>query len=227
MVAIPVAKICWKPCWRIIPSRYPPVDLFERIAPRKNWENLAQIETLTNERVREKERKVTHVRTEDRVAGPGSSMIMAPFTHPDPSGDTFSDGSFGVCYASDSFETALEWSVRRREEFLRRTSEEPLELQMRVLNMDLEGTFHELRGKNAQAYDDHKARRELGTNLREAGSFGIVCDSLLSLTGNSIAIFRPSVLSNCRQERHLSYKWDGVRINSVYDFSCGEVIRNS
>ena len=28
---LPVTRIEWKPCWRIIPSRFPPVQLFERV----------------------------------------------------------------------------------------------------------------------------------------------------------------------------------------------------
>ena len=43
----------WKPCWRIVPSRYPPIDLFERIAPPEDWEALAAVESLTNPRIRE------------------------------------------------------------------------------------------------------------------------------------------------------------------------------
>ena len=35
--------------------------------------------------------------------------------------------------------------------------------------------------------------------------------------GACVAIFRPPVLSNCRQERHLCYVWDGHAITSVYE----------
>src|SRR5690606_30329222 len=29
--SIPLREVVWRPCYRVIPSRYPPVDLFERI----------------------------------------------------------------------------------------------------------------------------------------------------------------------------------------------------
>jgi hypothetical protein len=32
---------------------------------------------------------------------------------------------------------------------------------------------------------------------------------------------RPVIFSNCRQERHLSYKWDGRRVVQVYDYTAG------
>ena len=28
---IAVRQMTWLPCWRIIPSRFPPIDLFERV----------------------------------------------------------------------------------------------------------------------------------------------------------------------------------------------------
>ena len=28
---IPVVRAAWKPCWRIVPSRFPPIQLFERV----------------------------------------------------------------------------------------------------------------------------------------------------------------------------------------------------
>lgn len=223
MQPLPVASISWTPCWRIIPSRFPPVDLFERVAPKEDWPALMEVETLTNERVRLEDGQAAHVRLEDRVTGPGSSLIMAPFTHPNPCGDHFSDGTFGICYTAPTFGAALAASIRRREDFLRRTNEPPLVLQMRVLNMDLRGTFHDLRGKVANDYLDQAAAWHLSRRLREEGSYGLLVDGPLSHGAASAAIFRPPVLSNCRQERHLAYTWDGQRITKIYDYSTGQL----
>lgn len=30
-MTLPVARIKWKSCWRIIASRFPPIQLFERV----------------------------------------------------------------------------------------------------------------------------------------------------------------------------------------------------
>ncbi len=32
-----------------------------------------------------------------------------------------------------------------------------------------------------------------------------------------VAVFRPRLLSNCRQERHLCYVWDGRKIAIIYE----------
>jgi hypothetical protein len=95
-----ISRLSWRKCYRIIPSRFPPVNLFDRIAPEKDSQILGEVETFTNDRVRQEIGEVQHVRPEDVVGGKGASYIMAPFTHPDPCGDRFSDGSYGVLYGA-------------------------------------------------------------------------------------------------------------------------------
>lgn len=219
-----ISRLSWRKCYRIIPSRFPPVNLFDRIAPEKDSQILGEVETFTNDRVRQEIGEVQHVRPEDVVGGKGASYIMAPFTHPDPCGDRFSDGSYGVLYASESFQDAVKISIRRREEFLRHTNETKMQIQMRVLQLDLEGVFHDLRGAPANDYGDPSKLRTLARELRENGSYGLICDGSAALSGTHAVVFRPSVLSNCIQERHLQYLWDGKRITRVYDYSTGQFL---
>jgi len=221
---IPVSNVSLEPCWRIIPSRYPPADLLERISSSDDWPALADIESLTNDRLRHETGLVNLMRPDDAVSGPGSSLIMAPFTHLDPNGDHFTDGTFGVCFAASTFEASLEWSIRRREAFLQDTNEPPINLQMRVLNMDLNGALHDLCGDSAIDLNQMDSTRTVGCQLRGDGSYGVIFNNAVIEGARNVAVFRPSVLSNCRQERHLAYKWDGERIASVYDFSTDQVI---
>ena len=221
MAAFPLSEIAWSPSWRIIPSRFPPIDLFERVAPPEDWAILNEVETLTNDRVRLEEGTVALVRLEDRLSGPGSSLIMAPFSHPDPNGDQFSDGTFGVSYAHQSFEAALARAIRNREEFLRRTKQAPISLQMRVLNTDLSGMFHDLRGKAANDIADVSAARGLCRTLRAEGSHGIIYEDPDPSVGITIVALRPTPLKNCRQERHIGVKWDGDRITQYTDYTTG------
>ena len=46
-------------------------------------------------------------RREERVSGPGATPVMAAFTHLNPEGSRFSDGSYGVYYAAHSLATAV------------------------------------------------------------------------------------------------------------------------
>ena len=73
---------------RIIPSRYPQINLFEQVSGPQDWEVLYAVESLTNPRLRDQVGDIRLVAPEDRVYGDGASWIMAAFTHP-PSGWTW------------------------------------------------------------------------------------------------------------------------------------------
>jgi hypothetical protein len=221
-VTPPLAHIVWRPAWRIIPSRFPPIDLFERVAAPEDLEAIIALESLTNPRLRDEVGNISLVPAEDRVSGPGASIIMAAFTHPNPGGSRFSDGSYGVFYAANDLETAIAETRFHREAFLRATRQARLEIDMRVYLADLEGNLHDLRGHNpdyAVFHDpqDYGAGQQLGRQLRRAGSNGIAYDSVRRQGGQCVALFRPPLLSNARQERHLCYVWDGQRIATLYE----------
>jgi hypothetical protein len=158
---------------------------------------------------------------EDRLAGPGTSAIMAAFTHRNPDGSRFSDGSYGVYYAGNTLETALAETRYHREQFMRRTAEPPMELDMRVYLADLDAHLHDIRGMRESlpamhAPDDYSASQALGRRLREQHSWGIADDSVRHEGGECVGVFRPGALRNCRQERHLCYVWDGTRVATIY-----------
>jgi hypothetical protein len=52
-VTPPVRRITWTPCWRIIPSRFAPIQLFERVADPGDFEAVFAVEALTNPRLRD------------------------------------------------------------------------------------------------------------------------------------------------------------------------------
>lgn len=221
---IPVFAVRWQPCYRIIPSRFPPIGLFEAVADPVDFEAVYRIEAMTNDRLREEVGELALVPVEDRVAGPGTSPIMAAFTHPNPAGDRFADGSYGVFYASLTIETAIAETMHHRARFMEATEEPAQEIDMRVYAVDLEADLHDIRGMR----DSHSAwyhpasyamSQELGRSLRDAGSDGLVYMSVRDEGGEGecAAVFRPRLLSNCRQERHFCYVWDGLAIVTVYE----------
>jgi hypothetical protein len=218
---IPVNPVTWLPCWRIIPSRFPPVDLFERVADPVDLEAVFELESLTNDRLREAIGELQLVPTQDRISGPGTSYIMATFTHLNPAGSRFSDGTYGVFYAAYTLDTAIAETRYHREQFMRATSEPPMELDVRVLLADLNQQLHDIRGMqqiltDVYALDDYSTSQALGKRLRTQNSWGITYNSVRHPGGECAAVFRPPALRNCRQERHLCYVWDGMQISSVY-----------
>src|SRR3990167_607065 len=67
--------------FRIIHSVYPPINFFEDLVDASEMDALFEIESLTNDRLRQEVGDIFQVAPEDRVTGPGSSVVMAAFTH--------------------------------------------------------------------------------------------------------------------------------------------------
>jgi hypothetical protein len=219
---IPTSAVRWLPCYRIIPSRFPPINLFERVTDPADLETVLDIESMTNDRLRDEVGALNLVAPEDRISGPGTSPIMAAFTHLPPYGSRFTDGSFGVFYAGRTLDTAIAETKHHREAFLRATSESRIELDMRVYAVDLDTMLHDIRGMKdtiSEVYDPSRyaASQSLAIEIRNSGSPGLAYDSVRKPGGECVAIFKPRVLSNCRQERHLTYVWDGSSISTVYE----------
>ena len=156
------------------------------------------------------------------MSGPGSSPILAAFTHLNPEGDRFTTGTYGVFYAGRTIDTAIAETRYHRTRFLQATSEPAQELDMRVYAVDLDAELHDIRTmrESHPAFyhsSNYGVSQELALQLRENGSDGIVYKSVRDESGECTAVFRPRLLSNCRQERHLCYVWDGKTISAIYE----------
>jgi len=222
MGAIPSAQMHWHPCYRIIASRFPPISLFEEVADPADLEAIYAIEAMTNDRLREEVGDLALVLPQDRISGPGSTPIMAAFTHLNPDGSRFSDGSFGLFYAGRTIETAIAETSYHRTRFMAFTREPAQELDMRVYAVDLDGMLHDIRELRAQhpalyAKQNYAASQALAIALCNQGSNGIAYQSVRHAGGECVAVFRPRLLTNCRQERHLCHVWDGQMIDTIYE----------
>jgi hypothetical protein len=215
------AAVRWTPCYRIVPSRFPPVSIFDTVTDPADLDAVFALEAMTNDRLREEAGELALVPPQDRVSGPGTTAIMAAFTHLHPQGSRFSDGTFGVFYAARTIDTAVAETQHHRVRFMAATCEPARELDMRVYAVDLDAALHDVRtlpvGADIYDPDRYGASQALAVTLREAGSDGVVYRSVRDEGGECTAVFRPRLLSNCRQERHLCYVWDGAAITTVYE----------
>lgn len=224
MVIPPLKRIRWTRAYRIVPSRFPPVGVFDRIADPADLDALYEIEALTNPRLREELGSLAMVPKARRISGPGTTPVMAAFTHLNPEGSRFSDGSWGVFYAAHAVATAIEETVWHRERFLRATNEAPLDMQMRCYRSAVHGRLHDLRGgwKAEHAPDSYVASQMLARELRAQGSNGVVYDSVRHAGGECVALFYPDLAAPCVQAQHLIYRWDGRRIAAVLEVTAVE-----
>jgi hypothetical protein len=230
--ALPVAEIEWRGAVRIIRSIFPPIDLFEDIADPADWPLLIAAEQKTNPRLMETIGNLDLVPPERRVAGPGASWLMAPFTHVSPDRPSrFSDGGFGVLYVGDRFEVALLETVHHHARFMRATAQPPgWTSQFREILLDIDAELHDLRGLGEEAAGvldpvDYTQSQELGGRLRDAGSGGVAYPSVRCPGGECAGLFYPDGASQPVQGRHLDYHWNGERVDLYRDRSAGEVYR--
>ena len=229
-----VTALSWKPSWRLVASRFPPVGLFDRVARATDIETVYAIESLTNARLRDEVGELALVAAVERVSGPGTTPIMAAFTHLNGQGSRFTDGSYGVYYAAHSIDTAIVETAFHRARFLAATEEAPIEIDMRSYAADIVAEFHDIRGgaKRYAAYYDpdtsaYGPAQLLARGLRERGSNGIAYDSVRDVGGECVAVFKPRAIAPVVQGPHYCYVWDGKAIAHIYIKSAYERVTSA
>jgi hypothetical protein len=211
--------LAWDSQYRIVPSRYLPVNFFEDLVDPELMEEVYYLEGLTNDRLRQEVGDISLVAADERVSGPGSTPVMAAFTHIGRE-SRFSDGRFGVYYASQALTTAIAETRYHREAFLRYTHEAPGDIEMRVHIGSVHQALHDIRS-GAYAYlhepDNWNPSQAFGAALRQDDSWGLVYRSVRDPGGECLAAFKPNTVSKPRQGPHLVYQWDGRAIAAVFE----------
>ena len=217
------SQVVWRPSWRIVSSLFPPQGVFDRVARPEDLDAVMAIEGLTNDRLRQEAGEISLVPENERISGPGTTPIMAAFTHPNANGSRFADSTFGVYYAAKSIDTAIAETRYHKARFLQATREPPIEVDMRSYASNIDAIFDDLRGDKDLSPDifdpdpsNYGAAQAFAKSRRDAGSNGIVYPSVRDDGGECIAVFKPNLLSPVRQGKHFCYVWDGSTISSVY-----------
>ena len=149
----------------------------------------------------------------------GIDVLLAPFVEAGwPS--RFSDGSFGVYYASQERETAIAETVFHRSRLLAQSAAPPALIPVSAFTAAIAGELHDLRGLRAMfpmvyKKDDYSASQRLGADLHKSGSGGVAYDSVRREGGHCFGVMRPTVLRSCRRVQDLYYRWDGRAIVEV------------
>ncbi len=219
------SHVDWRPSYRIVSSRFPPVGLFDTIASPADLDAIYYLEGMTNPRIREELGEINLVPRDRRVCGPGTTPIMAAFTHLTRDGSRFSDGTFGVYYAASDRATAVAETMHHRGKFLSSTAEPACVLEMRCYVGDLAGELHDVRSGSPELHDpnSYAASQAAAVALRNAGSNGLVYDSVRLPGGQCVAAFYPDLIQPVRQESHLYYHWDSVKF--THAVVAGDVIQ--
>ena len=217
-----VRRVRWQQACRIVPTRYPAVTLFDRVADAADFEALYALEAMTNERAREELGQIERVPREQRQYGPGSGPIMAAFAHLNTLGSRFSAGEWGVFYAARDRATAVAETRHHHGQFLAATRQGPMHLPMRLYHVAIDARPHDLRPPGAvpaAVYDpqDYGAARQLGAALHAAGSAGVVYRSVRHARGQCVGLFQPQGASRCLHAAFLLYAWNGESFTDIYE----------
>jgi hypothetical protein len=179
---------------------------------------LMAIDARTNPRINEELGALALIPKAERVVGPGSTVILAPFAHPNPDGSRFSDGTFGAFYAAHRLATAIAEVRYHRERFMRSSHEVAQTLELMLYEANVRGNFHDIRAStNRDWYSpvSYVRSQPLGVRLHKAGADGIAYRSVRDPSGECVAVFRPSLIARCRPVKPLFAHWNGDRITSV------------
>ncbi len=205
--------ISWATSHRIIRTIYPPVDLFEDIAPPADWELLVAAEARWNPRIRDLVGNLALVPVERRVAGPTASLVMGAFTHVSRDRTSrFSDGSYGVWYCGEKFEVALAETAYHFERFSRATAEPAYDSDYRELMAPVRGDLADA-PIDCLDPDDWSMGQKFGAGVRKDGKDGVVYRSVRYPAGLAAALFWPDCIAlPVIQARQFRYHWDGARM---------------
>jgi hypothetical protein len=194
------------PAHRLIPSRFPPIGLFDTVATAADLNAVMELVGWTNDRL--VAHRIARLPQDEWVYGrPNSSIVMAAFLHVAPGGMRFNSGDLGAWYAAAALTTAIAEVAHhlRREAVARGIS--GIERTFRAYTCTLAGSYLGIRSQQAiradiYAPDSYVASQALGEAIRAAGGAGIIYDSLRHMGGVNVVAHRPRNVLDVVQADH-------------------------
>ncbi|WP_237883841.1 RES family NAD+ phosphorylase [Pseudomonas sp. PGPR40] len=202
--------------YRLVNSKFPPIALFDDVADADEFDVLFQIQALTNPRLQNEVGRLELIpRAQIPFGIPGCSYATAPFTHVNPAGSRFSDGSFGVLYLAASMDTALAEVQYHQNQYWSKVQGLNYE---RFVFRGLSCTFVDEAMRDAVSipmsdpiYDpvDYTHSHRLGKAVKESGYFGLRYNSVRMPANYCWALMTPSPVSSVIQTAHYEMIWNG------------------
>ncbi|MGO7633598.1 RES family NAD+ phosphorylase [Rhizobium leguminosarum] len=194
------------PSYRLIPSQFPPIGLFETVTRAADLEAVMELVGWTNDRlVADRIRRLPEDQWVYGVAN--ASIVMAAFLHVAPGGMRFNGPDLGAWYAADDLRTAAAEVGHhlRREAVARGVA--TMARTYRSYSANLIGDYLDIRGEERlrpEVYDgtSYVASQVLGEEVRSSGGAGILYDSVRLKGGVAIVAHRPRNIQGVVQADH-------------------------
>lgn len=201
---------------RLVNSKFPPIHLFDDVANAEDFAVLHQLQVLTNPRLQNELGRLELIPREQIPFGiSGCSYATAPFTHVNPEGSRFSDGTFGVLYLADHPDTALAEVHHHQQAYW---SKVPALKYERFVFRNLSVSFSEKGVRDAlvlKAADpihdplDYSAARSLGAAAKRAGCPGLRYRSVRRPGSHCWALLTPRLVTAVVQAAPVEMIWNG------------------
>lgn len=194
------------PAHRLIPSRFPPIGLFDTVAAAADLEAVMELAGWTNDRLVAE--RIARLPQAEWVYGrPNASIVMAAFLHVGPAGGRFNGVDLGAWYASAALVTAaVEVAHHMRREAVAR-GVAGMQRQFRQYAAWPIGAYLDIRGAQGElpdvyASDTYAASQLLGEQVRASGRAGILYDSVRHVGGVNVVVHRPRNVVEVVQADH-------------------------
>jgi hypothetical protein len=202
--------------YRLVNSKFPPIELFSDVADAAEFEALYRIQALTNPRLLNEVGRIELIPLADIPFGiAGCSYAVAPFTHVNPAGSRFSSGEFGVLYLADTVDTAIAEVRHHQQLYWSRVAALKYE---RFVFRCLSCNFSEEGSADATsvpptdpvyAPDDYSQSHVLGNAAKRAGIAGLRYHSVRSPGNHCWALLTPRHVTSVVQSAHYEMIWSG------------------
>ena len=206
--------------YRAVNSKFPPIALFDDVADAAELDSLYALQARTNPRLLNEVGQIERIARDQIPFGIiGCSYATGPFTHVNPAGSRFSDGSYGVLYIADEIPTALAEVSHHQQAYWKGVVGLKYD---RIVLRGLQCTFTTDRIVDActmpeseaiHAPDDYTVARAVGRSVRAAGHAGIHYGSVRRPGHSCWGLFTPAVVQRIVQTSHFEMIWDGARIS--------------
>ncbi|QJD58379.1 RES family NAD+ phosphorylase [Pseudomonas sp. gcc21] len=211
--------------YRLVNSKFPPIAIFDDVASAEEFEDLYALQALTNPRIQNQTGNLQLIpRSEIPFGVPGCSYAAAPFTHVNPEGSRFSDGTFGVLYLADRVETAIAEVRHHQQAYWSRVPDlryERFVFRALTARFDEAGSVDALgvpRTDPIYSPNDYAASRLLGREARNAGATAIRYHSVRQPDAVCWGLLTPRQISSIVQTAHYEMIWSG-EIAAVHKLS--------
>jgi hypothetical protein len=215
--------------YRLINSKYPPIGLFDDVASEAEFKVVFEIQSITNPRLRAEAGDLSQLPTDQIPFGiRGCAYAVGPFTHVNPNGSRFSDGTYGVMYIADDVKTALaEVAYHQNKYFQNMVDALKFErFVFRLLSCKFNAnTCSDLTDKLVSDLiyhpDSYSESQAVGRRLRSDGIEAVQYHSVRNRSGNGMCwgLFTPKHVTEVLQSAHYEMVWDSSRIAAIAKLS--------